>query len=102
MDLFSAVYSSFCMGIIKIYFFFYLSYWLRLLLIVCGDVKSNPGPGSDKRVRVLYSRIMMFWFVLSPKSLIGAISRSSKSLALVAPNKVGRTLLLVPGYGLLC
>ena len=28
-----------------------------LLLIVCGDVESNPGPGSDKRVRVLYSNI---------------------------------------------
>ena len=40
-----------------IYFFFYLSYWLRFLLIVCGDIESNPGPGSDKRVRVLYSNI---------------------------------------------
>ena len=57
MDLFSTVYSSFCMGIIKIYFFFYLLYWLRLLLILCGDDESNPGPGSDKRVRVLYSNI---------------------------------------------
>ena len=27
------------------------------MLIVCGDVESNPGPGSDKRVRVLYSSI---------------------------------------------
>ena len=57
MDLFSAVYSSFCKGIFKIYFFFYLSYWLRLLLIVYGDVESNPGPGFDRRVRVLYSNI---------------------------------------------
>ena len=57
MDLFSAVCSSFCIGIIKINFFFYLSYWLRLLLIVCGAVESNPGQGSDKRVRVLYSNI---------------------------------------------
>ena len=47
-----------CMGIIKIYFFFYLSYSLRLLLIVCGDVESYPGPGSDKTVRVLYSNIL--------------------------------------------
>ena len=45
------------MGITKIYFFFYLSYWLRLLLIVCGDIESNPGPGSDRRVRVLHSNI---------------------------------------------
>ena len=50
MDLFSAVYSSFCMGNIKINFFYYLSCWLRLLLIVCG-------PGSDKRVQILYSNI---------------------------------------------
>ena len=27
------------------------------MLIVCGDIESNPGPGSDKRVRVLYSNI---------------------------------------------
>ena len=45
------------MGIIKIYLVFYLSYWLRLLLIVCGDVESNSSPGSDKRIRVLYSNI---------------------------------------------
>ena len=45
------------MGIIKIYFLFYLSYWLRLLLIVCIDVESNAGPGSDQRVRVLNSNI---------------------------------------------
>ena len=31
--------------------------WLRLLLIVRGDVESNQGPGSDKRVRVLYSNM---------------------------------------------
>ena len=38
-------------------YFFYLSYWLRLLLIVRGDVESNRDPGSDKKVRVLYSNI---------------------------------------------
>ena len=32
------------------------------------------------------NRIMMFWFVLSLKSLIAAISNSFVSLALVAPN----------------
>ena len=45
----------FFMDFLKIHFFFYLSYWLRLLLIVCGDIESNPGPGSDRSVRVLYS-----------------------------------------------
>ena len=37
----------------------------------------------------------MFWFVPSLKSLIAAISQSSVSLALVAPNTDCRTLLLV-------
>ena len=26
-----------------------------MLLLVCGDIESNPGPGSNKNVRVLYS-----------------------------------------------
>ena len=34
-----------------------LSYWLRLQLIVCGGIESNSGPGSDRRVLVLYSNI---------------------------------------------
>ena len=45
------------MGIIKMYFFFYHSYCLRLLLFVCIDVESNSGPRFDNRVRVLYSNI---------------------------------------------
>ena len=57
MDLFSDVYSYFFIYFLKMYFFFYLSYWLHLLLIFCGDIKSNPGPGFDGRVRVLYSNI---------------------------------------------
>ena len=48
---------SFCMHFHKIYFFFYLSYWLLSLLIVCGDIASNPGPGSDIRIWFLYSNI---------------------------------------------
>ena len=28
-----------------------------MLLIVCSDIESNPGPGSDRRVRILYSNI---------------------------------------------
>ena len=77
-----------------------LLFFSPLLLIVCADVDSNLGPGSDKRVWVLYSnicgfhanldelavadRIMRFWFVLSLKYPIAAISQSSISLALVA------------------
>ena len=91
-----------------------LSYWLHLLLIVCGDIESNSDLCSDKRVRVLYFNIrgfmpnwtswlwldliMMFWFVLSLMSLIAAISQSSVSLALVAHNR--RTPLLVPSVWL--
>ena len=39
--------------------------------------------------------IMMFWFVFSLKSMIAAISQSSVSLALVAPNRGCRIPLLV-------
>ena len=78
------------MGIIKIYFFFYLSYWLRLLLIVYGDVESNPGPGSDLGLGssiptfVIFMPIwtswlwldrIMFWFEPSLKSLIATFSQ---------------------------
>ena len=72
MDLFSAVFSSFCIGVIKIYFFFYLSYWLRLLLMVCGDVESNPGPGSSKRVWVLYSNIRVLHANLDELAVAGS------------------------------
>ena len=91
------------MGIIKMYFFFYLSYWFRLLLIVCGDIDSilvqvlTRGLGFSIPTFVVFmpiwksrmwlDRIMMFWFVLSLKSLFAAISQSSVSLALVAPNR---------------
>ena len=39
-DLFFPIYSFF-MNFLKINLF-YLSYWLRLLLIVCGNIESNP------------------------------------------------------------
>ena len=42
---------------LEINLFFYLSYWLCLLMIVCDDIDSNPGPGSNRRVQVLYSNI---------------------------------------------
>ena len=91
---------------------------LHLMLVVCGDVKSNLFPGSDERVRVLYSiihglhpnlagwlwldQIMMIWFVLSLKYLIAAISQSCISVALVSPNRGCRTPILVSWYGSLC
>ena len=58
MDPFPAVYSlSYgTMGIIKMYYFFYLSYWLRLVLMFVV-VELNLDPGSDNMVRVLYSNI---------------------------------------------
>ena len=100
------------MGIFKIYFFFHFSYWLHLLLIVCGDVESIPGPCSDKRVRVLYSNIRGIHAnldelavaqsdydvlvcaeskVFEPPSL-----RATYPIALVAPSRGCGTLLLVP------
>ena len=72
VDLFSAIYSSFCISIIKFCIFFYLSYQLRLLLIVCGDIESNPGPGSDKRDRVLYSNIRGLHANLDELAVIGS------------------------------
>ena len=47
----------FFIDFLKIIFFFYLFYFLRLLSIVCGDIESNQGTGSDRRVLVLYSNI---------------------------------------------
>ena len=35
-----------------------------MLLIVCGDIESSPGPGSDRRVRVLdliFVVVMPIW-----------------------------------------
>ena len=56
MDLCSAVY-SFLWIFSKNNCFLFFSYWLHLLLIVCGDIESYPGPDSDRRVLVLYSNI---------------------------------------------
>ena len=53
----SAVHSYFFRDFLKISFVFYLFDWLRLLLIVCGNIESNPGPDSDRRVPILYSSI---------------------------------------------
>ena len=94
------------MDFFKINLLFYHSYWLRLLLVVCGDIDSYLGPGFDSSVRVIYSNIrglhanldelamagsdyyvIMFWFVLSLKSLIAAISQSCVSLSFGCPQQ---------------
>ena len=59
------------MCIIKMYFFCYRSCWLHLLVIVSGNVKSNPGPGSDNRVRVLCSNIRGLYANLDELAVAG-------------------------------
>ena len=90
--LFFTIYSNFVMDFLKINLF-YLSYWLRLLSIVCGNIESNPGPGSDRRVRVLCLILtifmpiftswlwldrIMFWVVLSLKFLLPPSLRAQR------------------------
>ena len=83
----------------KINFFFYLSYRLRLLLIVCFDVESNSGPGSDRRVRVLYSNIRGLHANLDELAVAG----SPYDVLVCAESKVSdrRHLpeLHIPGFG---
>ena len=91
------------MDFLNINIFFYLSCWLRLLLIVCGDIESNPGPGYDRRVRVLDSNIRgLHHAILDELAVAGSdydvlVCAESKvsdrrylselvSLAVVAPN----------------
>ena len=45
-------------------------------------------------------RIVMFWFVLSLKSVIAAISQNSVSLALVAPSEAAELYYWCPGMPL--
>ena len=107
------------MDFLRINFFFYLSYWL-CLLIVCGDIVSNPGPGSDRRVRVLYSNIHGLHANLDEL----AVARSDYDVLVCAQSKISDRRLLSelripswlwlprteaeelhtrsPGYGSLC
>ena len=80
---------------------------VRLLLIVCGDVELNSGPGSDKKVWVLYSNIRGLHANLDELAVTGPdydvlVSAESKVSdrchlselcinALVAPNRGCRT-----------
>ena len=87
------------MDFLKINFFFYLSYWLRLLLIVCFDIESNPGPGTDRRVRVLYSNIRALHANVNELAVVG----SDYDVLVCAESKVSdrRHLseLSIPGFG---
>ena len=73
-------------------------------MIDCGDIESNPGPGSDSRVLVLFSNIPSLHANLDELAVAGsdydvllcaeskvsdraAISQSCVSLGLVAPNR---------------
>ena len=87
------------MGIIKINLIFYLSNLLRLTLFVSGDIKSNPGPGSDRSVRVLYSNIRGLHANLDELPVAG----SEYDVLVCAESKVSdrRHLseLRIPGFG---
>ena len=82
---------------IIIIIFFYLSYRLRLLLIVCGDIESSPG--SDRLVRVLYFNIRGLHDNLDELAVAG----SDYDVLVCAKSKVSdrRHLseLRIPGFG---
>ena len=86
------------MDFLKINFFFDFSYWL-CLLVVCGDIVSNPGPGSDRRVRVLYSNIHGLHANLDEL----AVARSDYDVLVCAESKISDRRLLselcIPGFG---
>ena len=83
----------------KLLLLFYLFYWLRLLLIVCGDIESNLGTGSDRRVRVLYCNICGLDANLDELAVTG----SDYDVLVCAESKVSdrRHLseLRIPGFG---
>ena len=95
------------MNFLKINFLFYLSYRLRLLSIVCGDIESNPGLGSDRRVWasilifVVFMPILINWcdVLVCADSKVSDRRHLSEllSLALVAHNRSWWPL-LCPGY----
>ena len=71
----------------------------HLLLIVCGDVKSNLGPISDKRVRFLYSNIRGLRANLDKL----AVARLNDDVLVSAESKVSDrhhlSELHIPGFG---
>ena len=52
--------------------FLCLSSWLWLLLLVCGDVESNPGPGAGRGARVLYANIWGLHANLTELGIVGS------------------------------
>ena len=82
-----------------VYYYYFLSYWLRLLLIVFGDVESNPGPSSHRRVRVLYFNIHGLHANLDELAVAG----SDYDALVCVVSKVSNCCLLsefrIPGFG---
>ena len=95
-----------------------IRWYYCLLLIVCGEsnhihVQVRIG-GFKSSVPIFVAfvriwtnllwldRVMMFWFMLSLKSLIYPISQSSVSMALVAPKEAEELHSWCLGYGSLC
>ena len=81
----------------NLFLLFYLSYWLRLLSIVRGNVESNPAPGSDKEgsdsnIRGLHANLVKL-----------AVTGSDFDILVCAESKVSdrRHLseLRIPGFG---
>ena len=58
----------------KYFFFFCLYSLLWLLLLVCGDVESNPGPGAGRGARVLYANIRGLHANLTELGVVGSLS----------------------------
>ena len=77
---------------------FISSFIFHIGCIVCGDVESNSGPGSDKRVLVLFSNIRVLHVNLDEL----AVARSDYDVLVCAESKVlyRRHLseLHIPGY----
>ena len=72
---------------------------MRLLLIVCGDIESNPGPGSERMVRVLCSNIRGLHVNLDEL----AVAQSDYDVLVCAECNVSDRLplseLRIPGFG---
>ena len=87
------------MDVFKINFFFYFSYWLRLLLILYGDIESNPGPGSDRRVQVLYSNIRGLHANLDELAVAGSDYDVLAGAESKFPDRRHLSQLRIPGFG---
>ena len=72
---------------------------MLLLLIICGNIESNLGPGSDRRVRVLYSSIRVLHANLDEL----AVAESDYGVLVCAVPKISDPLYLselrIPGFG---